>query len=220
MKRVSALACSIAMVAGAGCAGTFGSSGPIGRSARISDSSRVTATSIVPDDPANRRVVEHLALAEEIYGKTLDALRARRNSLRERRRALTMGSYATFAATTHVIGAAAINRSTDETSMSPSGLRMTGYGALGGLGLGTTLEVVNLMQEDPSNVEAKIRYLQASYDNMIDRLRVLFEDQGEATPGTTDPAATGKAAARSANAQASPIIEAFINDALQINIKG
>lgn len=45
-------------------------------------------------------------------------------------------------------------------------------------------------------------------------------DQGEPAPAATDAAAPGKVTARSANAQASPIIEAFINDALQINIKG
>lgn len=209
MKRLSMLACWLALAGG--CAGTFG--GPIGRGARVSDGSRITASTIVPNDPQNRAVVEHLALAEEIYGKTLEALRARRNSLRERRRALTLGSYATFAATTLVIGAAAIDRSSDGETMSTSSLRTTGYGALGGLGLGTTLEVVNLMQEDPSNVEAKIRYLQSSYATMIDRLRELFEHRDDAAPGTAAPA-------RALAARASPIIESFINDALQINVKG
>ena len=95
-----------------------------------------------------------------------------------------------------------------------SSLRTAGYGALGGLGVGTTLEVVNLMQEDPSNVEAKIRYLQSSYDNMIDRLRELSEER-------SDVAADGPPTKpRPLAAQASPIIEAFINDALQINVKG
>jgi hypothetical protein len=201
---------------GGGCAGTFGGGGPVTRSERITDSSRITATTIVPSDPANHAVVEHLALAEEIYSKTLDALRGRRNSLRERRRALTLGGYATFAATTLVIGAAAISRANDDTMMTAQSLRTAGYGALGGLGVGTTLEVVNLMQEDPSNVEAKIRYLQSSYDNMIDRLRELTvesEAPVDGAPGT-------KPSGRSLAAQASPIIEAFINDALQINVKG
>jgi hypothetical protein len=199
-----------------GCAGTFGGGAPVGRGERITDSSRVTASTIVPDDPANRAVVEHLALAEEIYNKTLEALRDRRNGLRERRRALTLGGYATFAATTLVIGAAAISKSNDDAMTTSSSLRTAGYGALGGLGLGTTLEVVNLMQEDPSSVEAKIHYLQSSYDNMIDRLRVLFDDARPAAEGAPAPRPTSRALA----GQASPIIEAFINDALQINVKG
>lgn len=212
MRRLSVLAS--VLVLGGGCAGTFGGGATVGRSERITDSSRITANTIVPNDPANHAVVEHLALAEEIYSKTLEALRARRNSLRERRRALTLGGYATFAATTLVIGAAAISRSNDDTMMTSQSLRTAGYGALGGLGVGTTLEVVNLMQEDPSNVEAKIRYLQSSYDNMIDRLRELSVDHDEAV------AEGAKPANRPIAPQASPIIEAFINDALQINVKG
>jgi hypothetical protein len=219
MMSPRVLACVLAIAAGSGgCAGTFG-----GRSTRISDSSRVTAGSIVPDDANNRGIVEHLALAEEIYSKTLDALRERRNSLRSRRRALTLGAYATFAATTLVISAAAIDRANGDDSMtSDSGLRTVGYGALGGLGIGTTLEVMNLMQEDPSNVEIKIRHLQASYDNMIDRLRVLFDDRTDVRPVAPEGAASGAkpAATGSLDVKASPIIEAFINEALQINVKG
>jgi hypothetical protein len=58
--------------------------------------------------------------------------------------------------------------------------------------------------------------LQSSYDNMIDRLRELTvenEAPADSAPGT-------KPSGRSLAAQASPIIEAFINDALQINVKG
>jgi hypothetical protein len=51
---------------------------------------------------------------------------------------------------------------------------------------------------------------------MIDRLRELTvesEAPVDGAPGT-------KPSGRSLAAQASPIIEAFINDALQINVKG
>jgi hypothetical protein len=205
MKSLTATLLCISL-AGAGCAGEFGS---VGRTTRISDGSRVTASSIVPDDANNRGIIEHLALAEEIYAKQLDDLRARRGTLRSRRRTLTLATYATFAATTLVIGAAAIRA--EEMSEPNSDLRVAGYGALGGLGLGTTLEVVNLMQEDPANVEGKIRHLQSSYDNMVDRLRELFEDAAtfgdEVTP-------------QSVELKAGPIIEAFINEALQISVKG
>jgi hypothetical protein len=217
MIRPSAPIALLVCASLAGCTGTFGS---VGRSTRISDSARVTASSIVPDNANNRGIVEHLALAEEIYAKTLDQLRERRNSLRSRRRALTLSSYATFAATTIVISAAAISKANDGDAMtiSDSSLQTVGFGALGGLGLGTTLEVVNLMQEDPSNVESKIRHLQSSYDNMTDRLRTVFEEANEpavAVDGVVK-ANTGKAL----QIKAGPIIEAFINEALQINVKG
>lgn len=219
MTTSRALACLLSLVTAAGCTGTFGG---VGRSTRISDSARITASSIVPDDATNRSIIEHLALAEEVYSKTLDALRERRNTLRSRRRALTLGGYATFAATTLVISAAAISKSNSgDTMTSTDGLRTAGYGALGGLGVGTTLEVMNLMQEDPSNVETKIHQLQASYDNMIDRLHVVFEQRPALRPVAEGAAPGARPAGDSSlEVEASPIIEAFINEALQINVKG
>ena len=120
-----------------------------------------------------------------------------------------------------MIGAAAISKSNSGDTMSTDGMRTAGYGALGGLGVGTTLEVMNLMQEDPSNVETKIHQLQASYDNMIDRLHVVFEQRPDAKPAPESAAPGGRPAADSSfEVAASPIIEAFINQALQINVKG
>ena len=213
MNRLVAI---VAMTTFAGCAGEFGQ---VSRSARVSDSARITATAIVPDDAANRSIIEHLALAEEIYNKTLEALRDRRNTLRSRGRSLTLTSYATFAATTLVIAGAAISKG--DTMSGNGDMRTFGYGALGGLGLGTTLGFVNFMQEDPANVDAKIRHLQSSYDGMTDRLRVLFEE-AEASDAAAPPAVEGKPLPRkrSLEVKAGPIIEAFINEALQINIKG
>jgi hypothetical protein len=204
----------VLVLVSSGCAGTFGG---VGRSTRISDGSRAAATGIVPDDAANRAIVEHLALAEEVYGKTLDALRERRDVLRSRRRALALGSYATFAATTIVISAAAISKANNGDSMNDSNLTTVGFGALGGLGVGTTLEVVNLMQEDPSSVEAKIRHLQTSYDNMVERLRTLFEER---SARAAEAGAPGAKSDGGLEAKAGPIIETFINEALQINVKG
>jgi hypothetical protein len=210
MSRKIAIALCLSLAASA-CSGTFG--GPVTRSTQISAGSRASASSIVPRDDQHRGVIEHLALAEEIYSKQLAALTDRRNTLRSRRRTLTLATYATFAATTLVIGAAAIQSSNDSSGegMSDSDLRLAGFGALGGLGVGTTLEVVNLMQEDPSNVEAKIRSLQSAYDNMSERLSQLFLDveQG-ATEVTPEEVET----------RAGPIIDSFINEALQINVKG
>ncbi len=200
MTRPLALVLALALFTPA-CAGEFGS---VGRSTKVSDGSRITASNIVPKDPELRGVTEELALAEEIYSKQLDNLRSRRDTLRTRRRALTLGSFATLAATTLVISAAAINSSSDAMT-SHDGLKTAGYGALGGLGLGTTLEVVNLMQEDPSAIDAKIRNLQASYDTMVDRLRDVFAGGKEAP---------------NVELRAMPIIEQFINEALQISVKG
>lgn len=199
MSRPLALCLSLALLAPA-CAGEFGS---VGRSTKVSDGSRITASNLVPKDPELRGVTEELALAEEIYSKQLDNLRSRRDTLRTRHRGLTLASFAALATTTLVISAAAINSSSGD-SMTHDGLKMAGYGALGGLGLGTTLEVVNLMQEDPSSIDAKIRNLQASYDTMVDRLREVFG-------GTKDA---------NVELRAMPIIEQFINEALQITVKG
>jgi hypothetical protein len=215
-----------------GCTGTFGG-GTVSRSTKISEGSRITASSIVPHDAELRGVIEQLALAEEIYAKQLDALRDRRSSLRSRKRSLTLASYATFAATTIVISAAAINSTSGEepmTSGQRNDLKTAGYGALGGLGLGTTLEVVNLMQEDPSSIEAKIRHLQASYDNMVQRLRELFESTpitatkrlppAPGAPGEPVQLGAPDPASQVIEIRAIPIIEAFINEALQISVKG
>jgi hypothetical protein len=76
--------------------------------------------------------------------------------------------------------------------------------ALGGAGLGTGLQIGGLMQEDVANIDDKIRHLQSIYDSMVERVRVLA---GQAPSDQTD-AAIGSA------------IETFINQALQINVKG
>ncbi len=210
MKRSIALILAVSLAGLGGCAGTFGDGSPlVGRSTKISDASRVSAQNVVPDGPKYRRIAEHLALAEEVYAKQLDALRERRAQLRSRRRTLTLAAYVTFAATTLVISGAAIEASTDGEMSDDTTLRASGYGALGGLGLGTTLQVINFMQEDPANVEAKIGHLDDAYDNMMDRLKDLFE-QAESQPDE----------GRSIELQTGPIIESFITDALQINIKG
>jgi hypothetical protein len=196
-------------VAASACSGTFG--GPVTRSTQITAGSRAMASATVPNPEQNRALAEAVALANEIYSKQLAVLMDRRDTLRSRRRTLTVATYATFAATTLVIGAAAIQRSNDSAPMSSSDMRVAGYGALGGLGLGTTLEVVNLMQEDPANVEAKIRALQSSYENMSERLAQLFRDAEEAgTEMTPEQVQT----------RAMPIVNSFIDDALQINVKG
>ena len=209
MSRAIAISVLCVSVAAAGCSGTFGS---VSRSTRISDGSRVSASSILPSEKTPRAVTEQLALAEEIYAKQLEALTDRRDTLRSRRRTLNLASYATFAATTLVIGAAAISRGGGDAMTTPDGdLRLAGYGALGGLGLGTTLEVVNLMQEDSANVEAKRHALTSAHDTMVQRLNDMVESANQAGIELTPEDVSLKAGA---------IIGEFIDEALQINIKG
>ena len=76
--------------------------------------------------------------------------------------------------------------------------------ALGGAGLGTGLQIGGLMQEDVASIDDKIRHLQSIYDAMLEKVRVLASqpqsDQGDAALGAA--------------------IETFINQALQIQVKG
>jgi hypothetical protein len=197
------LCLSVALALVAGCTAQFGA---VSRSMRVSDGARISATNKVPERYVG--ALETLALAEEVFAKQNDALRERRDSLRSRRRTLTVATYATFAATTLVISAAAIRSGSGEMATN-DGLRTAGYGALGGLGLGTTLEVVNLMQEDPAAIDAKIARLDASYRNMISSLESVFETALEANLEPNE-----------VKIKATPIIDAFINEALQMNVKG
>jgi hypothetical protein len=171
---------------------------------QVSDNSRIVARNLVPG--ANgAAVAEHLALAQEIYQKQLASLKERRDSLRSRSRILGATSYATFAVTTLGVGAAAIAARGDDHVT----LERAGYGALGGLALGTLLEVFGYMQEEPASIDAKVRHLQGAYDTMLERLRVLGERAAQ--PG---------ADARDAQSDMAATIEQFIGQAVSIDVKG
>src|SRR5262249_21179599 len=81
-------------------------------------------------------------------------------------------------------------------------LRGAGYTSLIGLGLGTVLQIVGLMQEDQAAVDDKIHRLDRMYQDMLERVRPL------AAAEPADDARVGEA------------IERFITDALAINVKG
>jgi hypothetical protein len=164
----------------------------------ISDNARVAAASVLPGAAQKPRAVTHLALAQEVYQKQLDLLKERRNKVRSRRRALNLLSYGVLTAAAIGVGAIALG------SDNPDTLHAGGGAAMGGVALGTGLQIGGLMQEEPAVVDGKIRHLQSIYEAMIDRVRSLV-----ALPQSDEnDAAVGAA------------IEAFINEALRINVKG
>jgi hypothetical protein len=167
----------------------------------ISDNARVSAASVLPGGQKNTRAANHLALAQEVYQKQLDLLKERRNKVRARRRTLNLLSYGILAAASIAVGAVALSASSRDTQ------RTGGALALGGAGLGTALHIGGLMQEDVATIDDKIRHLQSIYDSMVERVRVLAGQPPQASNDQTD-AAIGSA------------IEDFINQALQINVKG
>lgn len=164
----------------------------------ISDNARVSAASVLPGGARNARAAQHLALAQEVYQKQLDLLKERRNKVRARRRSLELLSYGVLTAAGIVVGALALSGQSRGSQLA------SGSAALTGVGLGTGLQIGGLMQEDVAAIDDKVRHLQGIYDAMIDRVRVLAAQPA----GDQTDAAIGSA------------IEAFINEALQINVKG
>lgn len=164
----------------------------------ISENARLSAASVLPGGQRNTRAASHLALAQEVYQKQLDLLKERRNKVRARRRSLNLMSYAVLTAAGIVAGAVALSSSSRSTQQLGGGL------ALGGVGLGTGLQIGGLMQEEVAAIDDKIHHLQSIYDSMLERVRVLAaqpqSDQADASIGAA--------------------IEGFINQALQINVKG
>jgi hypothetical protein len=163
----------------------------------ISDNARVSATNLLPASRRNGSVVAHLALAQQVYEEQLGLLKARRNKVRARRRGLNLLSYGVMAATSVAAGAMAL---------SDSGQRpqIAGALALGGAGLGTGFQIGGLMQEEVSVLDERIGRLQHIYDSMIAQVRALMEAP----------------ASEQSDAQVGAAVEAFMSQALQINVKG
>jgi hypothetical protein len=199
MKRPLTLAVIVAFAFATTASGCGSGYTVVDRSTlRISDNARISAASVLPGGQKNPRAANHLALAQEVYQKQLDLLKERRNKVRARRRIMNLTSFGVLAASTIAVGAVAL------ASGSRSTQRVAGGGAMGGLALGTGLQIGGLMQEDPAVVDDKIRHLQSIYEAMIDRVGVFAVQP----PSDHTDAAIGGA------------IEAFINEALRINVKG
>ncbi|HEY4395738.1 MAG TPA: hypothetical protein VGP64_16825 [Polyangia bacterium] len=198
MKIVSTLV--VVSLLGAGCASEYT---VLDRSSiEVSPASRIAAGSLLPGADKHPLVAQHLALAEEVFGKQLDLLKERRNKVRARRRALTLTSYATMLVGSIVTGYVAL-AATDKANPSTD-LKVVGVTSLGTLGLGTGLQIGALMQEEGSDVDEKIRHLEGIYDGMLERVRTLA-----LVPGNDQT-----------ESQMAAAIESFINEALQINVKG
>jgi hypothetical protein len=166
----------------------------------VSDNTLVVAHDVLPSDrfPA---AASHLALAEELYGRELRALRDRREALRDRGRVLDASAFGMMAGTALAVGGLAI--ATTDSSAAQARLQLAGLGALAGLGIGTVIKLSGFMQEDPAAVEFKSRQLQVAHDAMLDKIRSLTTTPG---PG--------------AEQAISVAIEQFMSTALQLNIKG
>ncbi len=200
MKRATSLvvtfAFAVALVHTGGCASEYTI---VDRSSLVvSDNARISAASVLPGGTRNKNAANHLALAQEVYQKQLDLLKERRNKVRSRRRTLTLLSYGTLLVSSIAVGAVALAAS------SPDAERAAGGAALAGAGVGTGLQIGGLMQEEAATVDDKIRHLQGIYDAMVERVRAVCAQP----PSEQVDASVGAA------------IEAFINEALQINVKG
>jgi hypothetical protein len=168
----------------------------------VSDNARVTSRDLIPGGDKHPKVIEHLALAQEVFVKQDNLLKERRNKVRARRRALDLTTFGVMIAGALAEGALALNAANKADPKSD--VKLIGGLALGGAGLGTGLMVGGLMQEDVTAVDNKINHLHDIYRAMIEHLRSLAQspesDKLEADMGMA--------------------IEAFINEALQINVKG
>lgn len=171
----------------------------------ISDNARVSARNVTPVASRNAAVVEHLALATEVYQRQLSLLKERRNKVRGRQRTLQALSYATLAATAAGVSTWAL---LSDDSNAASDFKYAGAAATGGLVVGTTFQVSGAMQEQPEAVDEKIRHLESLYDNLLARLRALDSDQKEGLSADQVQAKTGV------------LIEDFIASALRIHVKG
>lgn len=171
----------------------------------VSDNSRVSARNLVPNAGKYPSVVEALALAEELYLKQLHLLKERRNKLRSRRRYVNLGSYATFATATLGVGGMAI---ASDDADAQDNLKSGGYVALGGLAIGTMLQITQYMQEPPESIDDKVNHLQSLYDTMIRDLgEISLSPRIEGAPDDLER-------------RMGQVILHFRSQALLINVKG
>lgn len=198
VSAVTAAAFAAALVPVAGCGSEYTITDR--STLTISDNARVAATSLLPGGAQDPRAATHLALAEEVYQKQLDLLKERRNKVRARRRSLDLLSFATLVASSIAVGSVAL-----AASATPDQQREAGALAMGAVGLGTGFQIGALMQEEPATIDGKIRHLEDLHEAMLERVRALALE-----PPQTEASRAAIGAA----------IEAFINEALQINVKG
>lgn len=173
-----------------------------------SSNSTTVAHTLLPGNERNPALIAHLALAEELYQQKLRLLTERRNKNRARKRDLNFASFGLMGAAGLGVGALAIGTAAGEGDSSRA-LVSAGAVSLVGLGIGTILQLTAAMQEETTVAEDKIRSLQRSYEAMIERVQGLNQRSQD------NPAES----LRNQN-QIAGVIETFINETLQINVKG
>jgi hypothetical protein len=199
MNRLTRLSVSFALISAIAATGCGSAYTIVDRSAlTVSDNARLAAENMLPGSAKNPRAAAHFALAQEVYQRQLDLLKERRNKVRARRRVLQITSFGLLAVAAGVAGSVAMG------SDDPGLRRGAGAAGLAGVGLGTGLQIGALMQEEVGAVDDKIRHLQEIYDAMVERVRVLAAQPASEQNDTAIAVA----------------IESFINQALQINVKG
>ncbi len=154
-------------------------------------------------------VSAHLAQALEMYQLQASLLKERRNKVRARRRGLSTAAFG--------FGAAGLAGTMGEV-ISLEGDRQSqavGLTALIALGAATVFKIGETLQEDTSSVDAKLTLLDRYYETMLVDLRRIQDS----VLATGDPAKDA-AAQREASIQMSTVIETFIHDAQEINVKG
>lgn len=188
----------------AGCASNY--TIPSRGSIVVSDNATVVAHNLIPNADRFPLAIKHLALAQEVYEAQLNLLKQRRNKVRSRGRYLSALSYVTFAGSSLGVGLTAV---ASDGADAEHDLRSAGYASLGGFAVGTMLHYIGAQQESPHEIDNKIDTLQKAYRIMLDRVRELAAVE-----------VVDEQSARIVEAQMGPIIEAFISEALEINIKG
>lgn len=175
---------------------------------QISSNSAIVAGTLLPQSERYPGLVKHLALAEEVYNSQLGLLRERRNKVRARKRDLNFASYGLMGASALGVGGLAIGAAAGGGDTNQA---LVGAGAMSlvGLGIGTILQLTAAMQEETSVADDKLRTLQRAHESMLERVRAMTSRLGD-----------GPAEAAQGQAQVAGVIESFINEALQINVKG
>lgn len=176
-----------------------------------SEAARVSARNLVPDAARYPEVADQLAHAQAVYQHQRARLETRRDTLRSRKRSMGMLAFGALATTALGVGASAIYASPDDAD---AALQYGGTAALGGLAVGSSLQLAANAQEDPSAVDAKIQHLDQLYASMLQSLRQ--------TSLNTAACASNPNAAPASNpsSQMGATIETFITSALAIHVKG
>jgi hypothetical protein len=172
--------------------------------------SQIAALNLLPlPGQAPPDVSAHLAQALEMYQLQAGLLKERRNKVRSRRRGLSTAAFS--------MGAAGLAGTMGEvlTLDGERESRAVGLTALIALGAATVFKIGETLQEDTSSVDAKIALLDRYYESMLIELRRIQDGVTR-----TGDAARDAVIQREASIEMSTVIENFIHDAQEINVKG